>query len=111
MSSQPNVRKGRVSSDKIAQLNRSNPTRGNRFEVLSGDFNVAGGRNLVQQKLTAFAPKRGFDQVEDGGPASSPKRVAASAAHSYAQKVAGGGGGGHHYGQGLVRQWRSGHFS
>ena len=39
-----------------------------------------------------LASERGFDEIDDGGPASSPKRVAMPAMASYAQKTAGGVG-------------------
>ena len=91
MSSQPTQGHGRVSKGKIDQLNKKNPTSYNRFEALSDGFTATGGRNLVQQKLFVLSSKRSFDQVDEGGPSSSPKRVAAP---SYAQKVSGNGGGG-----------------
>ena len=93
MGSQQLRKKGRASNDKIAQLDRNNPIQGNRFEALSGDFVGAGGRGLVQTKVTAFASKRSLDEIDDGDCVSSPKRKAAPAGPSYAQKTADGGGG------------------
>ena len=92
--SQLQNRHGRVGQEKIDRLNSNNPIQGNRYEVLSQSPSGAGGRNLVQQKLTAFATKRSHGEMDSAGTdiAPSPKRTAPGGM-SYARMAAVGGGG------------------
>ena len=92
--SQLQNRQGRVGKEKLDRLNSNNPIQGNRFEVLSQSPSGAGGRNFVQQKLTAFAVKRSCGEMDGAGIdiAPSPKRTAPGGT-SYARMAAVGEGG------------------
>ena len=83
----------RDNSDQMNRLNANNPIKGNRYAVLSQSPMRAEGRVLVQKKVTAYATKRNFGEIESGDAESAPtpKRVAPGNL-SYAQKLVGGEG-------------------
>ena len=77
------------SREQMNRVNVNNPIQGNRFAALSQSPVRAVGRGLVQRKVTAYATKRSFGEIEGGaGTVPSPKR-SAPGNMSYAQKLAG----------------------